>query len=210
MKIYYAAIAIALVVTLSMAILIFSTGSNNNETVITDVNEWSLDNYNPSNRMPTYTPLPQPACIINDFIFDGRFTDLEHTIFYVEFFVVEDGSLVPKIYQTFGNSNAAFSIWAELNNVYNVELDNDRLLWTLESVTLPSGRGTGALSRFFDITLSSEFMNYFEAESGLLLADSLANTFIGMWRPVIGSIRFNLIVSDEIIHSVEAVFDYEY
>jgi len=119
----------------------------------------------------------------------------------IEYFVVQDGSIVSVIVAgnvmlTMGD---VLAVWAELNSVRNVELIDyiNIMEWAMHYY--PSIWLTG---RLVELTLSPEFMYYFEGEGGVLLAESLAHTATSIWRTMGGGRKqFNIVVSGEIIYS---------
>jgi len=154
----------------------------------------------PSTPCPHSTPSPtfppNPLLTINDLLFAGYPT--RDTVFDVEVFRVENGEIVSEIAEVYGCNDNAFAIWAMHNNVTNVELVSSGILMTQEVFFFPSwDRPATGLHREIGLNLSPEFFYYFEGENGLLLADSLAYTFMHMWRPVGGLIRFGLIICEE-------------
>lgn len=142
-------------------------------------------------------------------IYGGTF-EYFHTIFSFGTFVfygVKDGTTVAVVDEMYISDSMsmdyAFDIWARLNNVRNVSL----VEFTSDIITTRSHYRSRAwliwyVSRTIDITLSSEFMGYFESDKGLLLAQSMANTFMdALMRSNGGHKQVNLIVDNEIIFS---------
>ena len=130
---------------------------------------------------------------------------INNVLFDVEFIVVDGSNLVSVTTQTYADGYSAFTIWAALNNVKNVELIEHILLESREAHMHISGQLIGGgRSRGVDLTLSSEFLSYLKGENGLLLAESLTNTFKNLWQP--GSIRVQLIVAGDVVFSSTGYF----
>jgi len=148
--------------------------------------------------------ITSPLRTINDFLFAGRST--AYTTFNTVFFRVVDGRIVTEHHRVYGSANSAFTRWAELNNIHNVQLINHSMIKSSDLATLPTGQMIGGTNRVISLTLSPEFHYYINGENGSLLVDSLVRTFNRMWRPVEGSVRVNLIVSDATIHTCLTTF----
>ena len=127
---------------------------------------------------------------INDFLLAGRST--AYYPFAVEFFIVEDDEIVSVHYLIYGSVWNAFSHWANLNNVYDVELINYNMIMSSNIVTLPSGERVTGTNRILNLELSPEFLNYASGDNSALLIDSLMKTFTGMWRPTVGRMRIDI------------------
>ena len=141
--------------------------------------------------------LPLYGRTINSYFFFGR--QVGNALFDVEFIKAQGGNLVSVVAPTYGNIVSAFSIWAELNNVHDVRLLSHSFFMTNEDRVHMSGRSLGGGGfRLIELTLSVEFLDYFEGEHGLLLAESLVVTFENMWGP---GVQANLIVSGDKVHS---------
>ena len=152
--------------------------------------------YPPSLSTPALPqPPPNPPVTINDYFFWNMATD--YSVFDVEFFRVEGGEIVSSILPTYGNMNSAFTIWAELNNIHVAALLDSSMFMTWEIMILMCGQVSGGGHRTVMLNVSPETLYYMEGEHGMLLMESLANTFKGMWRPVSGYIRFNLFASPD-------------
>ncbi|MCL2404294.1 MAG: copper amine oxidase N-terminal domain-containing protein [Defluviitaleaceae bacterium] len=128
------------------------------------------------------------------------------------FYVVDDGIVVAVADDSADNEvsiNNVFYVWAELNNIKLAEFVGFNLIETMaESLeTSPAGSSSSSvgwymwwINRTIELTLSPEFLGYFEGDDGLLLAESLANTFMSP-VPWGGQRQVNLIVDGEIIYS---------
>ena len=147
---------------------------------------------------------PPPGRTINDYLLHGR--SIYNVLFDVEFLRVDGNSLVPVISQTYGNGESAFAVWAALNNKHNIELICHFMFMTSEMAFHPCGQITGGGFRRVELTLSSDILNYLQDEDGLLVIESLAKSFINMWRPVDGIIDIELIVYGAAIYSRSVYF----
>lgn len=115
-----------------------------------------------------------------------------NSIFDIEIFWVENNEIVSEVMQVYGNAEAVFSIWAERNNLYNVELLNSGLWFTRDSGLTGSGRPFIGSTRAVSLRLSPEYYYYRYSENGSLLDISLSQTFTNMWRPIEGNTYFAL------------------
>ena len=162
---------------------------------------------------------PNPPITINDYLFWS--IQSRYTIFDVEFFRVENGEIVSVMAQTYGSPESAFYVWADINDIRNIELIGATVMITSDAITLPSSMATVGSSRWISLYLSPEFLYYLEGENGLLLAESLARTLNGMWRPIDGVIGLKLFICplddvdgmwcpywDDYVYSSSAIFRY--
>ena len=154
------------------------------------------------NVPPEYMPPPERT--INDYLMQGR--SFYNVLFDVEFFRVEDRNLVPVMSPAYGHGNSTFAVWAELNNKHNIELICYLIFITADVRFHPCGLITGGRFRRVELTLSSDILNYLEDENGLLVIESLAKSFINMWRPEDGIIDIKIIVSGATVYSESASF----
>ena len=148
--------------------------------------------------------ITSPLHTINDFLFAGRPT--AYTTFNTVFFRVDGDRVVTEHHRVYGNANSAFTRWAELNNIHNVELLDHSMIKSSNLATLPTGQMISGTNRVISLTLSAEFHYHVNGENGSLIIDSLVRTFNRMWRPVEGSVRVNLIVSGVEIHTCLTTF----
>jgi len=96
--------------------------------------------------------------------------------------------------------DGAFTVWAEYNNVHNaVLIEGVYSGITARSPRMPSS--AWGISNLVELTLSPEFLEYFEGDNGLLLAESLANSFISITKWPSAYSQVDLIVSGEVIFS---------
>jgi len=141
-------------------------------------------NHGNGHQAPAHTPQPSTPSTISEYVLHNRPTN--NSLFNIEIFRVHDGTIVSEWRRAYGCVDYVFAIWQEENNAYNVNLVDSVVLirWAL-GVIMDVG-----------LNVSPESYSYFRGEDGLLLAESLARTFEGMWRPRDGSIRFVLFISD--------------
>jgi len=131
----------------------------------------------------------------------GMFDTIFYRVDNENLVAVEDG--VPDNARYFMMEHL-FAVWAALNNIYGVELIDYTIIETRIRSWSPCGYPfLWAIDRLIELTLSPEFLYYFEGENGLLLAEGLANTLASSWRLMGGGAykQVNLIVSGEVIYS---------
>ena len=147
--------------------------------------------------LPTPTPWPtpepwpwwstpvHPPRTLNHYLLLNDWTG-GTSVFDINVYKVLDGEIVSVKGHANATVQSVFAVWAEHNNIGSEYFVNGGMF-----IDFAWGN-----SRDLSVILSTDFYHHFEGENGVLLAESLAYTIKGMWRPVWGSVRFGLLICD--------------